>query len=170
MWEETTLMLESGDAEAIATGLALLRRVAMADAEEEEEDPNAALFARTRALLPVEGLFEPDDAVFDAPEWDDLAETTIDPETLRDSICSEKGLALVYEDAKGRATTRDILPLDVFGGHGTPLILAWCESRRDYRHFRIDRIVHCAPNGRSFRGEGQAMRLLWWHREEDDPW
>jgi predicted DNA-binding transcriptional regulator YafY len=41
------------------------------------------------------------------------------------------------------------------------VLVAWCERRRGFRHFRADRIAACKPAGRHFTGEGEALRARW---------
>jgi predicted DNA-binding transcriptional regulator YafY len=38
------------------------------------------------------------------------------------------------------------------------VLIAWCTLRKDFRHFRIDRIGECAPTGRHFTAEAAALR------------
>jgi predicted DNA-binding transcriptional regulator YafY len=48
------------------------------------------------------------------------------------------------------------------------VLAAWCGLRQDFRHFRIDRILDCAPTGETFVGQGAAM-LARWERENRPP-
>ncbi len=156
------LMFSAEELDAIATGLSMLRRTPDAGLNDAAE----AAFAKIVAVLPTGGPYDPDDPIMVTSQWHDVPDATIDPEILRRAIREEAGLTLTYGDKKGAKTQRDILPLALVYYIGSQVIAAWCELREDFRHFRIDRIVDCKPNGRTFRGEGHALRLLW--REEHD--
>jgi predicted DNA-binding transcriptional regulator YafY len=47
------------------------------------------------------------------------------------------------------------------------LMVAWCELRNDFRHFRIDRMLSCAESGIFFKGEGNDLRTKWKLLETD---
>lgn len=77
--------------------------------------------------------------------------------TIRKAIHSETKLALTYVDRKGTESRRIIWPLELgFAGAGET-IGAWCESRRDFRHFRLDRIVTLEDTGERYP---QRRRIL----------
>lgn len=64
----------------------------------------------------------------------------VDHEALRQALRFEQKLEIKYRDAKGRTTIRVVWPVDVghFGPNGD--MFCWCEKRRDFRHFRFDRV------------------------------
>ncbi|MBT4626871.1 MAG: WYL domain-containing protein, partial [Rhodospirillales bacterium] len=41
------------------------------------------------------------------------------------------------------------------------IIAAWCETRKDFRHFRADRIASCEETGTSFKDRGHDLRQQW---------
>lgn len=59
---------------------------------------------------------------------------------LRHAIEEGAKVALHYSDAEGAITTRIVWPFGIIGWQGRWTLLAWCEMRRDYRNFRLDRI------------------------------
>lgn len=65
----------------------------------------------------------------------------IDFELIRRSIRQEQKLEIFYRDDKGAATERSIWPFAVGFFERVRLLMAWCELRQDFRHFRTDRIV-----------------------------
>ncbi|MCU0830823.1 MAG: WYL domain-containing protein [Rhizobiaceae bacterium] len=69
----------------------------------------------------------------------------VDPEALRTALAQERKIHIGYVDRDGRPSSRIIWPLDVedFGPKGA--VLAWCEKRSDFRHFRFDRIMSMQP-------------------------
>ena len=65
----------------------------------------------------------------------------MDAATLRDAIRSRSKLRLLYRADNGERTERTVWPV-VLGYTDTHRILiAWCEWRQGFRHFRTDRMV-----------------------------
>jgi predicted DNA-binding transcriptional regulator YafY len=61
-------------------------------------------------------------------------------ETVRKAIFERRKLQIEYVDGDGRASNRTIDPLALNFWGTTWSIAAWCESRDDFRVFRLDRI------------------------------
>lgn len=59
---------------------------------------------------------------------------------LREAIRQERKLAFVYRDGQARETQRVIWPFAI--GYFTEgrILVGFCEARKDYRHFRTDRL------------------------------
>ena len=70
-----------------------------------------------------------------------IAPDGIDMPRLRAAIRTQGKIALVYRDESGRRTRRTIWPVAVTYWDAVRLIVAWCELRKGFRHFRTDRIV-----------------------------
>ncbi len=49
-------------------------------------------------------------------------------------------MTLDYEDARAQSSRRTIWPFALGYFDRLHMIAAWCETRGDFRHFRIDRI------------------------------
>jgi len=64
---------------------------------------------------------------------------------IRDAIGREEKLYLAYTDKKGKATERLIWPIAIGFFEAAEVLAAWCETRRDFRHFRLDRIRSVTP-------------------------
>jgi len=151
------LMFDAEELDAIATALSMLRRTP----DPSLNEAAASALAKIVDVLPEGGAFDPEDPVMLTSRWHDVPPPAIDPEILRRAIRDETVLTLAYRDEQGEDTLRDIRPLALVYYIGSQVIAAWCELRADFRHFRIDRVLDCAPNGRTFRGEGHALRLRW---------
>ena len=61
---------------------------------------------------------------------------------LRHAIRAERKVALDYRDAGGQATRRLVWPFAMAFFEHSRLIVAWCELRQAFRHFRADRVLH----------------------------
>jgi len=66
---------------------------------------------------------------------------TIQAKVLREAIRLERKLRIVYRDEQKRETTRVIWPMALAFFERSRMLVAWCELRNDYRHFRTDRIL-----------------------------
>jgi predicted DNA-binding transcriptional regulator YafY len=65
---------------------------------------------------------------------------TIDVAVIREALRKERKLTIAYLDARGDATRRTVWPIALLFFDQVRVLVAWCEMRRDFRHFRIDRI------------------------------
>ncbi|MBO6509329.1 MAG: YafY family transcriptional regulator [Roseibium sp.] len=59
---------------------------------------------------------------------------------LRQAIRERWKLQLAYEDQHGNPSERVIWPLLIAYLDNVRFIVAWCETRQDYQHFRTDRV------------------------------
>ncbi len=59
----------------------------------------------------------------------------------REALESKRKLSLAYSDVRGDSTERVIRPLGLAYWGRTWTLAAWCEMRKDYRDFRVDRIT-----------------------------
>lgn len=59
---------------------------------------------------------------------------------LRDATRQERVVQFDYVRADGTPSTRRIHPLGLFYWESCWTLVAWCELRNDYRHFRLDRM------------------------------
>lgn len=95
-----------------------------------------------------------------APEPD-----LLDLERIRQSAYAGTKLKIRYRDKDGRSSERVVWPLSIAYFQTARLLVAWCELREGFRHFRTDRIEALA-----FLDERHAMspNALWaaWRRQE----
>lgn len=92
----------------------------------------AVLPSDLRPLAEVERLVS-------GPETDGAVSST-DLSLLRKAIRDGLKLSIGYIDLGEKRTERVIWPFAIAFFEGTRVLAAWCEMRRDFRHFRIDRI------------------------------
>lgn len=59
---------------------------------------------------------------------------------LRGAIDDRHRVGLRYHDREGQATDRTVRPLGLYFWGSTWTLGAWCELRRDFRNFRLDRV------------------------------
>jgi predicted DNA-binding transcriptional regulator YafY len=69
---------------------------------------------------------------------------------LRHSIASRQKIRIKYESGDGAESERTVWPLALAFFGPVWLLLAWCESRSDFRNFRLDRIRNHAAAGETY--------------------
>ncbi|MBZ9677400.1 helix-turn-helix transcriptional regulator [Mesorhizobium sp. ES1-1] len=69
----------------------------------------------------------------------------IDLAVVRQAIRRERKLDLLYRDAGGAASHRVVWPFALAFFDKVRVVVAWCEMRQDFRHFRADRVVQLEP-------------------------
>ena len=77
----------------------------------------------------------------------------IDFTSLRRAIRTKNKLNFTYKDAEGDITTRCVRPLCLVFFSPFWLLLTWCEKRRDFRNFRLDRIEKLTVLSEHFKDE-----------------
>lgn len=73
--------------------------------------------------------------------------------TIREALAAKQKLQLTYRDVDDRRTKRVVRPLGAFLWSRTWTLAAWCELRRDFRNFRLDRVDICLPLDVTFEDE-----------------
>lgn len=63
---------------------------------------------------------------------------------IRQALRSERKLTITYLDLNNKSSSRTIWPTALAYFEQALVLVAWCESRRDFRHFRTDRIQSLA--------------------------
>jgi len=86
-------------------------------------------------------------------------------EILDDAIRDERKLRIAYLDQSGESSIRTIKPLARAESKSGESIAAWCELRRGFRHFRVDRIDGVTPLDSYFKGERDALLDQYLDRE-----
>ncbi len=90
-----------------------------------------------------------------------VAEETTDIAALRSAIRDEQVLTIDYRDERGQVTNRVIWPIGLAYFERVRIVVAWCEMRKDFRHFRTDRIEGVALAGRRYPRRRPALLDEW---------
>lgn len=72
----------------------------------------------------------------------------VDVALIRQAIRAEHRLHITYRDDKGLDSARVIWPFALGFFDSVRIVMAWCELRQDFRHFRTDRIATLTPGER----------------------
>jgi predicted DNA-binding transcriptional regulator YafY len=68
-------------------------------------------------------------------------EESIDASSLRSAIRNGRKLRLRYRSEAGEETERTVWPVILGYAETSRLLVAWCELRQSFRHFRAERII-----------------------------
>lgn len=90
-----------------------------------------------------------------------LVPDAVSPDLIRFAIREEQKLDIAYRDENERLSSRRIMPIAIIYYVHAMLLVAWCELRQDFRHFRIDRMQSCNTCEDYFRGDGDRLRRQW---------
>ncbi|WP_421916290.1 helix-turn-helix transcriptional regulator [Mesorhizobium sp.] len=85
----------------------------------------------------------------------------IDLGVVRQAIRDERKLAFLYRDAGGAASQRTVWPFAVGFFDKVRVVVAWCEMRQDFRHFRADRISALNATDTRYPRRRQALLKEW---------
>lgn len=92
----------------------------------------------------------------------------VDLAAIRRAIRGERKLTIQYRDAQGRASTRVIWPFALGYFERVRMVVAWCEARVAFRHFRTDRIAALTEMTAGYKKRRQAL-LNEWRMQEGIP-
>ena len=89
-------------------------------------------------------------------------------ESVRRAIGEQTKVALTYKDLEDRLTERTIWPFALAFYDQVLIVMAWCELRQDFRHFRADRIESWNNTGVNYP-RGRLKLLRDWQAKEGIP-
>lgn len=81
--------------------------------------------------------------------------------TIRHAIRKECKLQMKYADAKGEESERIIWPIALGFFEEMHIVIAWCELRQDFRHFRTDRMVTLTQLETRYPKRRQTLLKKW---------
>ncbi|MBC6439513.1 MAG: YafY family transcriptional regulator [Rhodospirillales bacterium] len=151
------LMFDREEIEAIVVGLGLLQRIGDKGLEAAAD----RVAAKIAEVLPEALGRDLDDGRFVISRFGAADPDNVDMGLLRRAVRDDLRLRLLYRDGDGRETDRTVFPLAVIYYTETTVLAAWCELRTAFRHFRADRIVHCAETGDGFANQAATLRQDW---------
>ena len=88
---------------------------------------------------------------------------------IRRCIRAEHKLVISYRDLSGAESSRTVWPFALAFFDHARVLVAWCELRQSYRHFRADRIGAIALTGQRYPRRRQALLKEWREREGIKP-
>ena len=157
------LMFSADELEAILVGM----RWAEARGDTAMSVAARDVIAKVGAVLPAHLKPVLFDGTVDAPRSKGPPDDTIDVGELRRAIREQRKVAIAYSDEQGSATTRTIWPLALGYFEMSRIVVAWCELRQDFRHFRTDRMQRAEVTSGRYPGS-RAELIERWRRTERD--
>ena len=127
---------DTDELEAIALGVSMVRHWT----DDRFADKAEAALDKIHAVLPagLQGEME-QITTYSVPMQPPLP-WTISFSDLREHIRKRQKITIRYVDEMQRPTTRTLRPLAVIFCSPVWLLASWCETRNDFRNFRLDRI------------------------------
>lgn len=132
---------ERGDSWLSAAARNALAKIIAALPPERQADPGASPL-----LVGPGGPIEADDAQLVA---------------IRRAIRAERKLRISYRDRRAADSERLIWPFALGFFNDAEVVVAWCELRQDFRHFRTDRIAALLPTDTRYPRRRQALLREW---------
>ncbi|HEX7776903.1 MAG TPA: YafY family protein [Parvibaculum sp.] len=155
-YELPPLMFSEDEIEALVFGARMVR--AWGDASFTQA-ADAAL-AKIRAVLParLNEVAEASRISVAKSRTHDKAEYNVHLTPIRRAIRDHRRLRFDYVALGGELTTRTVRPLGLAFFGPFWMLASWCELRRDFRTFRIERIATLKVTDETFRDEpGKTM-------------
>lgn len=106
------------------------------------------------------------DSTLMAPNLAPCEPDALDMGRVRAWIRIQGKLGIQYSDSDGRNSRRVIWPIAVAYFETVRLIVAWCELRQAFRHFRTDRIKSADFLEETFPTPTEILRAAWWKEEQ----
>jgi predicted DNA-binding transcriptional regulator YafY len=151
------LMLTSDEVEAAVLGAQWVAGHGDAALARAAQDLIAKITAavpdRIRPLILDAGVGTP-------PGWK-IPPDGLDVAQARAWIQAGRKIELVYGDESGQETRRIVWPVMLGYFEAARMLIAWCELRRDFRSFRIDRIQSAAFLDERYPERAAVLRARW---------
>ncbi|WP_433967330.1 helix-turn-helix transcriptional regulator [Tunturiibacter gelidiferens] len=113
---------------------------------------------RIEAVLPAELRERLDSILMYAPGFRMVQPLKERLDVLHDACVGRRAVAFCYAKEDGQSSEREVRPLALYFWGGAWTLAAWCELRKDFRVFRIDRMREVEVLGREFvQKKGQRL-------------
>lgn len=130
------LMFTQGELEALEVAARLLSSIA----DRELQAGAEAALAKIRAVLPHTLRRKNDELAVFAPDFVMSPRMRAAMPELRLALRERRKIVLDYRKESGEESRRTLRPLGLFYWGKSWTLVAWCEWRDDFRHFRLDRM------------------------------
>ena len=100
------------------------------------------------------------------PDFSSGLADALDMTRVREWMRQQGKLEIRYRDEAGYDSSRIIWPIGVAYFETVRLIVAWCELRVAFRHFRTDRIQAVQFLQEKFTTPATVLREKWWQEEK----
>ncbi|MBO9107871.1 MULTISPECIES: helix-turn-helix transcriptional regulator [Agrobacterium] len=156
------LMFSQQEIEALVLG----SRWVAGRADEGLAQAARAALVKIAAVLPDALREELDNSTLLVGPGQAMATIHVDLAAIRDIIRKESKVVMTYRDEKGELTERVIWPFALAFFDLVRVVLAWCETRQDFRSFRADRIESFNPLDKRYPRRRHSLLKDWREREK----
>jgi predicted DNA-binding transcriptional regulator YafY len=132
------------------TALVLGARLVQAWGGAESVIAAQSALQRIEAVLPADLRERLDSILMYAPGYRMVQSLKERLDLLHDACVGRRAVAFCYEKEDGESSERVVRPLALYFWGGVWTLVAWCELRKDFRSFRVDRIADCRVLERTF--------------------
>ena len=154
------LMFGAEEIESILVGLSLVSRTGDLGLQKAAE----TVKEKIAEVLPESSSRDLKSSRLKVSKWGAVSPFRGDLRQIRQAIREERKLHIHYQNEDGVQTARTILPLALIYYVESNVVASWCELRRDYRHFRADRISQLTSLEEFFPDTGTSLRADWQER------
>jgi predicted DNA-binding transcriptional regulator YafY len=126
--------------------------------------------SKVLAVLPAGARAAAESLAVYAPYYEVAPQVRAHLESLRVATEARRKVRLHYLDLKDVASQRTVRPLGSFYWGAVWTLAAWCETREDFRSFRVDRIERLEPLDERFRDEAGKTLSDLLRREDARTW
>ncbi|WP_343714063.1 YafY family protein [Inquilinus sp.] len=151
------LMFSEDEIEALVLGSRWVAR----RADDRLGDAARNALAKIAAVLPEDLRQGLDASTLLVGPGQPIAGGGIDLAAVRQAIRGERKLAIAYRGPEGAETRRVIWPFALGFFDQVRMVVAWCELRQGFRHFRTDRILEAATIEARYPRRRQALLKEW---------
>ncbi|MEM7300302.1 MAG: YafY family protein [Pseudomonadota bacterium] len=151
------LMLTADELEAAALGAAWV----VAEADPTLARAARDLVSKLSEAIPKELRPVVLDASSKAIQTHSTVAERFDAALLRHAIRERYKLELTYTDREGQLSNRAVWPLLIAFLDRTRYLVGWCETKKDYRHFKTDRVQELKVLGEKYPGRRAALVKGW---------
>lgn len=156
------LMFSEDEIEALVLGA----RWVADRADAQLGDAARSLLAKVSAVLPQDLRAGLDQSALLLPPGQAIASGTIDLAVLRRAIRAQRKLAISYVDGQAARSQRVIWPFALAFFDSVRVVVAWCETRADYRSFRCDRISELSVSDTRYPKRREILLHDWRERQK----
>lgn len=118
-------------------------------------------FAKVAAVLPIELKMQLEVSSLLIGPGEVINSNKIDLPLIRQAIRTQSKVHLTYKDVNEIESIRTIWPFALAYFDNVRVVVAWCELRQDFRHFRFDRILDFSPIPIRYPKNRQALLKEW---------
>lgn len=156
------LMFSAEELDALALGA----RMVESWGDKEMARATRAALDKIRAVAPPD-LAEAEEVLFSFPSRS-RPQVKVELSPLRAAIRAKRVVTFNYEAEDGARSARRVRPLSLVFFAPVWLVLGWCETREDFRNFRIDRMSRLVVTNERFRDErGKRLQDYFASRPEE---